>query len=409
MEAKDTQAKASNAADRDNKSDRVDNIDRVNRVSKVLNVSNDNHTQHTKHGWKVIPFEDSIVKVKSTTKISSNKYLKQGIYPIISQEEGLISGYWNNEEDVFKISYPIVIFGDHTRILKYVDFDFVLGADGVKVLQPIKSINAKFFKLFLESCKIASLGYSRHYKLLKELQIPVPGIEEQERIVEELDCLSGVIEKKREQLKQLDALAQSIFYNMFGDPISNEKGWKIDKLGNLGEIIAGSTPSTTDDSNWGGNINWVTPAELNEQLYYGETIRKITEKAAKSLTLMPIGTVLLSSRAPIGKLAITTTPMCCNQGFKNIICSNRINNVFLYHYLKLTIDDIKALGRGATFKEVSKKNISDYKIYIPPLSLQEEFADKIEAIETQKELLKRSIKEVETLFDARMDYYFGDT
>ena len=75
----------------------------------------------------------------------------------------------------------------------------------------------------------------------------------------------------------------------------------------------------------------------------------------------------------------------------------------------MTIDDIKALGRGATFKEVSKKNISDYKIYIPPLSLQEEFADKIEAIEKQKELLKRSIKEVETLFDARMDYYFGDT
>ena len=185
MKAKDTQAKASNAADRDNKGDRVDNIDRVNRVSKVLNVSIDSHTRHPKHGWEVIPFEDSIVKVKSTTKISSNKYLKQGIYPIISQEEGLISGYWNNEEDVFKISSPVVIFGDHTRILKYVDFDFVLGADGVKVLQPIKSINAKFFKLFLESCKIASLGYSRHYKLLKELQIPVPGIEEQERIVRE--------------------------------------------------------------------------------------------------------------------------------------------------------------------------------------------------------------------------------
>ena len=242
---------------------------------------------------------------------------------------------------------------------------------------------------------------------LKNKSVPVPPREEQERIVAELDCLSGIIEKKKQQLKEYDALAQSIFYEMFGNPIDNEKGWERERLGNIGEIIAGSTPSTTDETNWGGNVNWVTPAELDVQLYYGETIRKITEKASKSLILMPIGTVLLSSRAPIGKIAITTVPMCCNQGFKNIICGNRVNNIFLYYYLMLTMDDIQALGRGATFKEVSKKSICDYKIFVPPVSLQQEFASKIEAIEKQKELIKQSIAETETLFNSRMDYYFN--
>ena len=99
-----------------------------------------------KHGWEIKSFEDCIVKVKNTTKVSSSDYLDQGLYPIVSQEENLISGYWNNENDVFEISVPVVIFGDHTRVLKYVDFDFVIGADGVKILQPIKCINAKFLK-----------------------------------------------------------------------------------------------------------------------------------------------------------------------------------------------------------------------------------------------------------------------
>lgn len=360
-----------------------------------------------RQGWEIRPFDKCIDRVKYTTKIATCDYSTMGAYPIISQEEEYISGYWNNAEDVFRVSKPVVIFGDHTRVLKYVDFDFVLGADGVKVLQPIDAINAKFFLYYLTASNIPSLGYSRHYKLLKELNVPVPPIAEQEKIVAELDCLSSIIEKKKQQLKGLDNLAQSIFFEMFGDPIENEKEWKVKKLGCVGDIIAGSTPSTSDLDNWGGDVCWVTPAELGVQLYYGETVRKITDVAAKSLTLMPVGTVLLSTRAPIGKLAISTVPMCCNQGFKNIICHNEVNNIYMYYYLDLTMDKIKALGRGATFKEVSKKSIADYNVVVPPINLQQEFASKIEAIEKQKELIRQSIQETETLFNSRMDYYFN--
>ena len=244
-------------------------------------------------------------------------------------------------------------------------------------------------------------------KRLNQIVVPLPSLTEQERIVAELDLLTDIIDKQKAQLKELDTLASSIFYDMFGNPIENEKEWGVKKLGDVGIIVAGGTPSTKDASNWNGDINWITPAEMGVQLYYGETERKITAKAAKRLTLMPTGTVLLSTRAPIGKLAITSVPMCCNQGFKNIICGSCINNIYLYYFLMLTMDKVKALGRGATFKEVSKRDIEKYSVTLPPLSLQQSFAEKIEAIERQKANINASIAETQKLFDYTMDKYFG--
>ena len=184
-----------------------------------------------KENWTYKKFEDSIKKVKYTTKMQSSDYKSEGLFPIVSQEDEMISGYWDNASDVFRVNKPVVIFGDHTRLLKYIDFDFVLGADGVKILQPIDEIIAKFFFYYLKWCKIPSLGYSRHYKLLKEIQVPVPPLSTQSRIVSELDLLQSIIDKQKAQFKELDNLAQAVFYDMFGDPVENEKGWEVKKLG----------------------------------------------------------------------------------------------------------------------------------------------------------------------------------
>ncbi len=244
-------------------------------------------------------------------------------------------------------------------------------------------------------------------KNLESVSIPLLPVDEQNKIVAELDLLTEIIDKQKQQLKELDTLAQSIFYDMFGSPDANEKEWIMKSLAEIGTIVSGSTPSTSDESNWDGDVNWVTPAELGVQLFYGETRRKITSKAAKSLTIMPIGTLLMSSRAPIGKLAITSVPMCCNQGFKNIVCGNNVNNIYLYYCLMLNINSIKAMGRGATFKEVSKQAVSSFEIMLPPMNLQELFAQKILSIESQKESINRSLAESQKLFDYTMDKYFG--
>ena len=366
-----------------------------------------------KQGWKKISFEDSIVKVKYTTKIPSNDYLKQGLYPIVSQEEGLISGYWDNANDVFKVSTPVVIFGDHTRILKYVDFDFVLGADGVKILQPIKSIDAKFFKLYLESCKIPSLGYSRHYKLLKELQVPIPPREEQERIVAELDCMSGVIEKKREQLKQLDALAQSIFFQMFGDPITNEKGWEVKCLRDISTIGTGATPSREkEELYYGGEIHWVKTTEV-QNCDIHSTEETITQLAVEQTNckVYPQNTLLMAmygqgkTRGQIARLKISAAT---NQACAAIMLDEaRCILDFIYELLLIKYESIRAMAKGGNQANLNLKIVGSIPIILPPLALQQEFADKIEAIEKQKELIKKSMSETETLFNARMDYYFN--
>lgn len=280
------------------------------------------------------------------------------------------------------------------------------------VVPKISVLFPKFFYFFCKNYDFTKHDVSvtipslRRTDIIK-IEVPIPPLSEQRHIVSELDILQSIINKQQAQLKEYDNLAQAIFYDMFGDPVENEKKWDKKRIDEIGEIVSGSTPSTTDESNWNGDVNWITPAEMGVQLYYGETQRKITQKAAKTLTLMPVGTVLLSSRAPIGKLAITTVQMCCNQGFKNIICGKSMNNIFMYYYLMLTMENVIALGRGATFKEVSKQGISAYNVIVPPLHLQQSFAAKIETIEKQKAAINKSIEETKKLFDYTMDKYFG--
>lgn len=287
---------------------------------------------------------------------------------------------------------------------------------GFKNLVCSNKLNNEYAYWFLYSNTeyLNSLGTGATFKeiskrVVEQISIPVPPMEEQERIVAELDCLSGVIEKKREQLKELDALAESIFYTMFGDPITNEKGWDILPFNEVADIVGGSTPKTNIEEYWNGNNYWVTPAELHGERYIYSTERCITDDAANKthLTLLPVGSVLLSSRAPIGKVSITRVPMYCNQGFKNIVCSNRLHSEYVYQFLLDKTEYLNSLGTGATFKEISKRVVEQITIPVPPMDLQQEFADKIEAIEKQKELIKQSMTETETLFNARMDYYFN--
>ena len=364
-----------------------------------------------KQGWEIIPFEDSIVKVKYTTKIPSNDYLEQGLYPIVSQEEGLISGYWNREDDVFKISSPVVIFGDHTRILKYVDFDFVLGADGVKILQPIERINAKFFKLYIESCKIPCLGYSRHYKLLKELQVPVPPLPVQEQIVSELDLLSGIIEKKREQLKELDELAQSIFYDMFGDPITNEKGWEVKKLG---EVCESELGKTLDSKRNTGEL-YPYLCTINIQWGYCDlSVIKELRMEREELERYSVkkGDLLICEGGDTGRSAIWNKEESIY--YQNSLHRVRFKNSMMLpifcQYLMWTLKnmgEINKYSKGQTIQHLVKSALLSIKAILPPLPLQHQFASKIEAIERQKELIKQSISETETLFNERMQHYFS--
>ena len=145
--------------------------------------------------WKKIPFEKCIQKTKVPHKLPKKEYLESGNFPVVSQEAALISGYHNEPKHVFIVSKPVVIFGDHTQVLKHVDFDFVVGADGVKILLPTDGIDSKYFYYALKTLMPKGKGYARHYGLLKKLDITIPPIAEQQRIVAKLDATFAEIDE----------------------------------------------------------------------------------------------------------------------------------------------------------------------------------------------------------------------
>lgn len=182
---------------------------------------------------------------------------------------------------------------------------------------------------------------------------------------------------------------------MFGDVESNPNNLEISTLGRECLIVSGATPPTGKPEYWNGDIKWITPAEIGESEYIiSNTIRHITQKGKDiaHLELMPKGTILLSSRAPIGKLAITNVEMTCNQGFKNLIPKSRLTSIFLYYYLKGIIPQIQSMGRGATFKEISKPIVSSIKILVPHKREQVIFGSFIQRLDKSKFRMKKCLK-----------------
>ena len=183
------------------------------------------------------------------------------------------------------------------------------------------------------------------------------------------------------------------------------------KLGDICEIVSGSTPKTGVAEYWDGDVKWITPAELNDESYIiNDSVRKITRQAVREtgLTPFPAGTVILSSRAPIGKVAIAGCEMYCNQGFKNLICSEKINNRYLYWFLKGNTEYLNSLGRGATFKEISKQIVSAIEINVPDISRQKEVVCQLEKVSEIIQLRKQELQKLDELVKARFVEIFGD-
>jgi len=224
-----------------------------------------------------------------------------------------------------------------------------------------------------------------YFKDYGKLEVPLPPLETQKEIVSQLGLIEAQIEQAEAQTMRLDQLVKSRFIEMFGDCrlARQNQGWK--RIGNIGEVLGGATPKTQVEEYWGGGLPWLTPAEIGDSIYVNATSRTLTSEGVRSCSLskLPAGTVLLSSRAPIGKVAIAGNDMYCNQGFKNIVCGDSVLPRYLYSLLKFNSDYLNSLGRGATFKEISKRIVEDIKIPVPAVELQlqfECFAQKVDKL-----------------------------
>lgn len=187
--------------------------------------------------------------------------------------------------------------------------------------------------------------------------------------------------------------------------------WRYKKIGDVCEVVSGSTPKTNVPEFWGTGHYWVTPAELDDTtVYINKTERQITDAALNQtkLQLLPIGTVLLSSRAPIGKVAIANTEMYCNQGFKNCICSEEIYNKFLFYFFKYKKDYLNSLGRGATFKEISKSILEKVNIPLPSINTQKSIVAELDKTNELIALKKLQLTDFNRLAQSIFYNMFGD-
>lgn len=247
-------------------------------------------------------------------------------------------------------------------------------------------------------------------KALCTIPIPIPPIEEQQRIVDELDLLTGIIDKKNAQLRDLDALAQSIFYEMFGDPVINDKGWPKKMLKELGQIITGNTPSTKDVKNYATeDVCFFKPSDIVKDsvttLHNSEY--HISSYAFESSRKLPVGSVLTTCIGIVGKVGILTKEATCNQQINAIIPEN-VDSLYLAYAILSKKDLLEKMANAPVVPIINKGDFSKIIIAIPPIDLQHAFTAKIKAIEQQKALIKQSLQETRTLLASRMDHYFGD-
>ena len=255
---------------------------------------------------------------------------------------------------------------------------------------------------------VAQLNLS--LKDINELSIPLPDKEKQIEYANLFAKINIIMDQRNKELESLDELIKARFVEMFGEGLKDDGKFEVRFISEIGKVVSGATPKTDVEEYWDGANPWITPAELSDEsfiLYDSE--RKITDRGAKScaVNLLPIGTVLLSSRAPIGKVAIAGTEMYCNQGFKNIIPNDMINSIYLYELLKMETAYLNSLGRGATFKEISKQIVENIRIKVPPIELQEQFAEFAKQVDKSKVVVQKALDEAQLLFDSLMQEYFG--
>lgn len=238
-----------------------------------------------------------------------------------------------------------------------------------------------------------------------------PDIEEQKRLTDLLDAVAAARRLCIYINIRLRALLPSLFLEMFGDPLTNPKGWPISTVKDeCDDVVGGGTPRTSIPSYWDGEVKWATPTDLSnlDTLIITETKRTITEigRINGHATKVPPDTVLLSTRAPIGYLAIADVELCTNQGFRSMIPGPNIKPFYLLFALRLQMDWIKAKGRGAIFQEITTKIVEDITVPVPPKPLQEKFEEVCREVDKQRIAVKEMELKLSEQFSSLLEWVY---
>lgn len=359
---------------------------------------------------------DSVLKYEQPTKyiVSSEDYSDEFETPVLTAGKSFILGYTNEADGIcYASSKPVIIFDDFTTDSKFVDFDFKVKSSAMKILHKAnEEDNIKYLYYAIACKKYKPFSHKRTWiSEFSRLEIPYVLPEEQNRIVAELDKIQDAIVNKREQMARLDELVNSKFYEMFGDPIANPKGWETKPYGDLFQLSAGGTPSKSNAAYWdNGDISWIGSNLCQDIILYENDGKFITKLGYEhsSAKLFPVGTVLVALvGATIGKTALLQFETTTNQnvlGIQSITQAN-YNSLFVFYYTKGLRKFFLEIGDGK-FNMASKAFVSKLPMFVVDYNLQEQFAEFAQKVEKAKDLVLQQIDHLQELLDSRMDFYF---
>ena len=305
-----------------------------------------------------------------------------GNYPVAGSN-GII-GYHNK----YTTKGPGVTIGRSGNIgtPHYYENDF-WAHNTVLYIKDFKVSEPKFIYYFLKTIDFTQFNAGSSVPTLNrnhihELDFLLPPFIEQTAIASILSSLDDKIDLLHRQNKTLEQLAETLFRQWFVEEA--EESWEVGTLDDIISVKGGTTPSTAKPEFWDGDINWTSPRDLSNatSIFLFNTERKITEKGLAQIGsgLLPIGTVLLSSRAPIGFLTITEIPVAINQGYIAIVCDKIVSNYFIYLWCKANMETIENAGNGSVFQEISKTSFKGLEVIVPSKVKLNQFDKEIEHI-----------------------------
>lgn len=362
-----------------------------------------------------VPFLEALQDASAgNRKVPKSALLASGALAVVDQGRGLVAGYTNDPALRARGNGPAIIFGDHTRSFKYVDFPFAMGADGVKVLRARAGFDTKYLFRYLESVDIPSAGYSRHFKFLKEITVPKPPINEQRRIATILDHADALRAKHQEIQTHLRELTAAAFRERFGPsswmavttkPLSAAKSvhpWV--SLSSVARLATGHTPSRDNPGYWDGDIPWISLPDiraLDGQITFDTTLH-VTAAGIKnsSAVLLPRGTVCFSRTASLGFVTTMGAPMATSQDFHNWVPGPEIDSTYLREALRISRAHLIASSDGSTHRTIYQRTAETFHVMLPPRDEQLAYADAVAAFQAQAERNTRVLIEAEELFSS---------
>jgi type I restriction enzyme S subunit len=353
-------------------------------------------------------------------KLAKTEFLESGVIAIVDQGKELIAGYYDNLNFAVKTKPPYIVFGDHTRIFKFIDFPFVMGADGTKVLQPKdNNCSTKYLYYFFLSINIPETGYNRHFKYLKELQIPLPPLPQQKKIAAILDAADAYRQKTKALIAKYDELTQSLFLDMFGDPVKNEKGFEFKPLSDFIKCLnTGVSVNSTDEDFKSGFIGILKTSCVYTGVFRPDEAKVIRDDEFERIKLNPKSDSIIISRMNTTELVGKSAYIF--KDYPELFLPDRLwqtekgklpHNVRWLSYalsLKSFMNEIGKISSGTSgsMKNISKKNYLNLFMIYPSINSQNQFAERVEAIEEQKAQAQASLEKAEELFNSLLQKAF---